>query len=102
MLSLRGAPIACAAYREGSGRAPAPPPAPPPVDSTNVDMLTALSWTEADYHSQKRNVLGWAGKSTHIFKEIESYYGFVGGPHAEYVAYLNRADRPPQMWTYKR
>ena len=52
----------------------------PPFDSTCVEMLEVLSGTEADYYTNERNVLDWLGKATSAFKEIESYYDFVGAP----------------------
>ena len=45
--------------------------------------------------------MDYTGKSETIFRELEDQYGFFGGSLDQLVAYLNRADLPPMMFTYR-
>ena len=70
-----------------------------PTHSSMVHLLEALPPEEAAFYSAAENVVSWEGKSESIFQELQDAFGFVGGSHAEYVAYMNR-DHPPLMWEF--
>jgi len=65
-----------------------------------VDMLTALPWDEAQYYSDESNVLEYEGKSNTLFRELQTTFGFVGGEYSQYVAYFNRDDVDPDLWSW--
>ena len=67
-----------------------------PGDGSCIYMLSTLP-----SYSQESNGVDPVGKSSVLFKKIESIYGFVNGPESEYIACFHRTDLPEQMWTYR-
>ena len=45
-------------------------------------------------------MIGWCGKSSELFFEIQERYSFVGGAYEEYAAYFGREDLPDDMWSF--
>ena len=67
-----------------------------------VELLDALDPTEALFYSAEDHVVDPFGKSTVLFKEIENYYGFVGGSQDQYVRYFHRTDLPSDYFVWRR
>ena len=63
-----------------------------PKDDGHIDMLEALPAEDAAYYACEENVVETAGKSSVLFEEIESHYGFIGGELDEFLRYLRRPD----------
>ena len=70
-----------------------------PEHTRIVPLLEALPPEEAAYYRDEDNVILQEGCSEAIFKELESHYGFVGGPYSEYIRYLHRTF-PPMLWEF--
>jgi len=64
-------------------------------------MLDALSAGEREYYSDEDNVWQPDGIADVLIASIESQFGFVAGPHAEYLKYFKRPDLPPRMWRWR-
>ena len=71
-----------------------------PAVSTYVDMLQALPPGEAAFYQHECNVVSTEVRSEVIQTELEAQYGFLGGAHSEWIAYLQRPDLPINMWVY--
>jgi len=67
-----------------------------------VELLDALDPTEALFYSAEDHVVDPFGKSTVLFKEIENYYGFIGGSQDQYVRYFHRTDLPTDYFVWRR
>ena len=63
-----------------------------PKDDGHIDVLDALPAEDAAYYACEENVVETAGKSSVLFEEIESHYGFIGGELDEFLRYLRRPD----------
>ena len=73
----------------------------PGVDSSCVDLLSALPLDEAEFYKSEENVVDLSTKSQVLFSELQSRYNFVGGEYREYVQYFNRTDICADLWDFQ-
>ena len=73
----------------------------PGVDSSCVDLLSALPLDEAEFYRSEKNVVDLSTKSQVLFSELQSRYNFVGGEYREYVQYFNRTDICADLWDFQ-
>ena len=95
LASLLKAPLGEAGYVRPTGVRQVPMVAScmvEPKTEAHIDMLAALPSEDAAYYGSEEFVVETNGKSSVLFNEIETRYGFVGGELSEFLAYLRRDD----------
>jgi len=70
-----------------------------PADDRFISMLDAMDPNDAAFYACEANVVA-KDATPAIMRELEQRYAFVGGTHAQYVAYFHRQDMP-RMWIFR-